>query len=106
MEASEEVVQMNEYALIADHGLIGDLRTTALVATDGTLDWFCSPRFDSPSIFASLLDKEGGGHFSTRPAGDVFETRQLYLPDTAVLITRFLTEDGVGELMDFMPIVG
>jgi GH15 family glucan-1,4-alpha-glucosidase len=100
------MVKAEEYPLIADHGMIGDLQTTALVATDGTLDWFCSPRFDSPSIFASLLDKEGGGHFSTRPVADVFETRQLYLPDTAVLITRFLTEEGVGELMDFMPIVG
>jgi GH15 family glucan-1,4-alpha-glucosidase len=102
----EHMVKANGYPLISDHGLIGDLQTTALVATDGTLDWFCSPRFDSPSIFASLLDKEGGGHFSTRPVAEVFETRQLYLPDTAVLVTRFLTEEGVGELMDFMPIVG
>ena len=58
---------MSDYPLIADHGLIGDLHTAALVATDGTLDWFCSPRFDSPSIFASLLDEARGGHFSTRP---------------------------------------
>ena len=95
---------MNEYPLIADHGLIGDLQTAALVAIDGTLDWFCSPRFDSPSIFASLLDKQRGGHFSTRPQGEAFATKQLYLPDTAILITRFLTEGGVGELMDFMPV--
>ena len=95
---------MNEYPLIADHGLIGDLQTAALVATDGTLDWFCSPRFDSPSIFASLLDSQRGGHFSTRPLGEAFATKQLYLPDTAILITRFLTEGGVGELMDFMPV--
>ncbi|MGP4033172.1 glycoside hydrolase family 15 protein [Pseudarthrobacter sp. 1C304] len=95
---------MKEYPLIADHGLIGDLQTAALVATDGTLDWFCSPRFDSPSIFASLLDRQRGGHFSTRPQGDAFATKQLYLPDTAILITRFLTEGGVGELMDFMPV--
>ena len=95
---------MNEYPLIADHGLIGDLQTAALVATDGTLDWFCSPRFDSPSIFASLLDSQRGGHFSTRPRGEAFATKQLYLPDTAILITRFLTEGGVGELMDFMPV--
>jgi pentatricopeptide repeat protein len=94
---------MKEIPRIADHGLIGDLQTVALVATDGTLDWFCSPRFDSPSIFASLLDPERGGHFSTRPADDVFETKQLYFPDTAILITRFLTEAGVGELVDFMP---
>lgn len=97
---------MNEYPLIADHGLIGDLQTAALVATDGTLDWFCSPRFDSPSIFASLLDSSRGGHFSTRPRAEAFATKQLYLPDTAILITRFMTEGGVGELMDFMPITG
>jgi GH15 family glucan-1,4-alpha-glucosidase len=97
---------MNEYPLIADHGLIGDLQTAALVATDGTLDWFCSPRFDSPSIFASLLDHARGGHFSTRPLDEAFATKQLYLPDTGILITRFLTEDGVGELVDFMPTTG
>jgi GH15 family glucan-1,4-alpha-glucosidase len=97
---------MSDYPLIADHGLIGDLQTAALVATDGTLDWFCSPRFDSPSIFASLLDRSRGGHFSTRPLDPAFATRQLYLPDTAILVTRFLTEAGVGELVDFMPITG
>ena len=97
---------MKEYPLIADHGLIGDLQTAALISTDGTLDWFCSPRFDSPSIFASLLDTTRGGHFSTRPRAEAFATKQLYLPDTAILITRFLTEGGVGELVDFMPITG
>ncbi|HUG51574.1 MAG TPA: trehalase-like domain-containing protein, partial [Terrimesophilobacter sp.] len=97
---------MSEYPLIADHGLIGDLHTAALVSTDGTLDWFCSPRFDSPSIFASLLDDARGGHFSTRPTSDAFDTKQLYFPDTAILITRFLTEGGVGELIDFMPTTG
>ena len=95
---------MNEYPAIADHGLIGDLQTCALVATDGTIDWFCSPRFDSPSIFGSLLDRARGGHLSTRPSHDAFETKQLYFPDTAILITRFLTEDGVGEVIDFMPV--
>src|SRR5512142_306812 len=97
---------MDDYPLIADHGLVGDLQTAALVATDGTVDWFCSPRFDSPSIFGALLDHRRGGHLRTRPAGEAFATRQLYLPDTAVLITRFLTEAGVGELVDFMPVTG
>jgi GH15 family glucan-1,4-alpha-glucosidase len=97
---------MKTYPLVADHGLIGDLQTAALVATDGTLDWFCSPRFDSPSIFASLLDHTRGGHFSIHPVDEAFETKQLYLPDTAILVTRFLTEGGVGELIDFMPISG
>lgn len=95
---------MNEYPAIADHGLIGDLQTAALVATDGTIDWFCSPRFDSPSIFGALLDHTKGGHFRTRPRDDAFETKQLYFPDTAILITRFLTANGVGEVIDFMPV--
>jgi GH15 family glucan-1,4-alpha-glucosidase len=92
------------YPLIADHGLIGDLQTSALVATDGTIDWFCAPRFDSPSIFGALLDHARGGHFRVRPADDGVTTKQLYFPDTAVLVTRFLTEAGVGEVVDFMPV--
>lgn len=95
---------MNESPSISDHGLIGDLQTAALVAMDGTIDWFCSPRFDSPSIFGSLLDPERGGHFSARPRADARETKQLYFPDTAILITRFLTEEGAGEVIDFMPV--
>lgn len=94
------------YPNIADHGLIGDLQTAALVDIDGTIDWFCSPRFDSPSIFASLLDAERGGFCRVRPTTDDFVTRQLYLPNTAILITRFMTEEGVGEVVDFMPIAG
>lgn len=94
----------NHHPAIADHGLIGDLQSSALVATDGTIDWFCSPRFDSPSIFGSLLDPTRGGHFSSRPHDVAFETKQLYFPDTAILITRFLTEQGVGEVIDFMPV--
>jgi GH15 family glucan-1,4-alpha-glucosidase len=90
-------------AAIADHGLIGDLRTAALVSTDGSIDWFCSPRFDSPSVFGALLDPERGGHCSISPSGTGYTTKQLYLPDTAILITRFLAEDGVGEVVDFMP---
>jgi GH15 family glucan-1,4-alpha-glucosidase len=95
---------MSTYPLIADHGLIGNLQTAALVATDGTIDWFCAPRFDSPSIFGSLLDEDRGGHFKIKPTADTFTRRQLYYPDTAILVTRFLTEAGVGEVLDFMPI--
>ena len=94
---------MNDYPLIADHGLIGDLQTAALVTTDGSIDWFCAPRFDSPSIFGSLLDRGNGGHLTVRPVTDDYTSKQLYLPGTAVLITRFMTEDGVGEIVDFMP---
>ena len=94
---------MPEYPLIADHGLIGDLQTAALVSTDGTMDWLCMPRFDSPSVFGALLDAEDGGRFQIAPEGGDYITRQLYVPDTAILVTRFMSEDGVGELIDFMP---
>ena len=85
---------MSRYPNISDHGLIGDLQTAALVATDGTLDWFCCPRFDSPSVFASQLDADGGGFFKIRPDRDDYVSRQLYLPDTAILVTRFMTPTG------------
>jgi GH15 family glucan-1,4-alpha-glucosidase len=95
---------MNDYPPIEDHGLIGDLQTAALVTTDGSIDWFCCPRFDSPSVFASLLDKRRGGYFRVAPRTSSYSSRQLYLPDSAILITRFMTEDGVGEVVDFMPV--
>jgi pentatricopeptide repeat protein len=96
---------MERYPNISDHGLIGDLQTAALVTTDGTVDFFCCPRFDSPSVFASLLDAERGGYFSIKPVADGYVTRQLYQPNTAMLITRFMTPDGVGEVLDFMPVI-
>lgn len=92
-----------EYLPIAEHGLIGDMHTVALVGTDGTIDWYCCPRFDSPSVFAALLDPDRGGRFRVAPAEVGWVSKQLYLPDTAVLITRFLTSGGVGEVQDFMP---
>ncbi|MFP3394626.1 trehalase-like domain-containing protein, partial [Brevibacillus sp. SIMBA_076] len=72
---------------IADHGLIGDLQSVALVSTTGTIDWFCAPRFDSPAVFSSLLDREKGGSFSIRAEGDGMRVKQMYFPQTAVLIT-------------------
>ncbi|MGX1267373.1 glycoside hydrolase family 15 protein [Streptomyces phaeoluteigriseus] len=93
----------SRYLPIADHGLIGDLRTVALVGTDGTIDWYCCPSFDAPSVFASLLDADRGGSFSLA-ASVPARTKQFYFPDTNVLITRFYTEDGVGEVQDFMPV--
>ncbi|MEU9123283.1 glycoside hydrolase family 15 protein [Streptomyces sp. NPDC048506] len=97
---------MDDYPLIENHGLLGDLQTAALVTTDGTVDWFCSPRFDSPSVFGALLDKDKGGHCTVRPVHPTYATKQLYLPDTAVLVTRFMTEAGAGEVLDFMPVTG
>ncbi|MGY1753484.1 glycoside hydrolase family 15 protein [Blastococcus sp. SYSU D01042] len=91
---------------IADHGIVGDLQTAALITTDGSVDWFCCPRFDSPSVFGALLDAEEGGHFRIRPGGAGFTSRQMYLPDTAVLVTRFFTEAGMGQVVDFMPPAG
>jgi GH15 family glucan-1,4-alpha-glucosidase len=104
--APTERAKMDDYPLIVDHGLIGDLQTAALITTDGSIDWFCAPRFDSPSVFGSLLDHGQGGHFRIRPSSGTFDTKQMYLPDTAILITRFLSETGVGEIQDFMPISG
>ncbi len=92
------------YPAIADHGLIGDLQTAALVSTDGTIDWFCCPRFDSPSVFGALLDDEDGGRFALHATSPDTVTKQMYLPDTAILVTRFLGESGVAEVLDFMPI--
>jgi GH15 family glucan-1,4-alpha-glucosidase len=96
---------MERYPNISDHGLIGDLQTAALITTDGTVDWFCCPRFDSPSVFASLLDADKGGYFRIAPDRDDYVSKQLYFPDNAMLITRFMTPDGVGEVQDFMPVI-
>src|SRR5215216_1779194 len=91
---------------IAEHGLIGDLQTAALITTDGSIDWFCAPRFDSPSVFGALLDDERGGRCRIRPADTGYRTTQAYFPDTAVLVTRFYTEAGLGQVVDFMPPAG
>lgn len=95
-----------DWLAISQHGLIGDLRTCALVGTEGTIDWFCAPRFDSPSVFGAILDPDQGGSWSLAPTCEVSRTQQFYFPDTAVLITRFLTDDGVAEIHDFMPVLG
>src|SRR3954447_25194424 len=91
------------YLPIEDHGIVGDLHTAALVGTNGTVDWLCLPTFDSPSVFASILDDEQGGHFKIEPER-YSRSQQLYLPDTNVLLTRFLSPEGVAEILDFMPI--
>ena len=95
---------MYDYLPIAEHGIVGDLHTVALVGTDGTIDWYCGPAFDSPSIFAAILDRERGGFYRIAPAEKGWISKQLYFPDTNVLLTRFLSDQGVGELQGFMPI--
>jgi GH15 family glucan-1,4-alpha-glucosidase len=92
------------YLPIAEHGVIGDLHTAALVGTDGTIDWYCCPHFDSPSVFGAILDRRRGGYYRIAPATEGWTPKQLYFPDTNVLITRFLTQAGVGEVQDFMPV--
>ncbi|MFG2859097.1 glycoside hydrolase family 15 protein [Streptomyces sioyaensis] len=92
------------YTPIAEHGLIGDMRTAALVGTNGTIDWYCCTRFDAPSVFAAILDADRGGAFELAPEVPA-RTKQFYFPDTNILITRFFADNGVGEVQDFMPIV-
>ena len=90
---------------IENHAIIGDLHTAALVGMDGCIDFMCFPRFDSPTLFAALLDPEKGGRFQIAPLrAEVFRHKQLYFPDTNMLLTRFLANDGVAEISDFMPI--
>jgi GH15 family glucan-1,4-alpha-glucosidase len=89
------------YLPIAEHGIIGDLRTVALVGTNGMIDWYCPGRFDAPSLFGSILDARRGGWFTVSCRSAV-QTKQLYLPDTNVLLTRSLAPEAVGEVVDFM----
>ena len=89
---------------IENYGVIGNMRSIALVGMNGSIDFLCYPRFDSPSVFAALLDDQRGGRFQIQPELDHRQIRQLYLPDTNILLTRFLAEEGVAEITDFMPI--
>jgi GH15 family glucan-1,4-alpha-glucosidase len=91
------------YKPIEDYGIIGDLHSVALVGIDGSIDWCCLPNFDSPSVFGALLDDQKGGHFKIGAVGNP-RRKQLYLPETNVLITRFFGDDGIAEITDFMPI--
>src|SRR6266702_4566032 len=94
----------SRYAPIGEYGIIGDLCTIALVGMDGSIDFLCLPHFDSPSVFAALVDAERGGRFQIAPLLEGAARKQLYLPDTNVLLTRFLDAHGVAELSDFMPV--
>ncbi len=93
------------YQPIENYGIIGDMHTCALVGMNGSIDWFCSPHFDSPSVFAAILDHKKGGRFQIAPIKtQAVKHRQFYWPDTNVLITRFLSPEGVGEVTDYMPV--
>ncbi len=93
------------YQPIENYGVIGNLETVALVGMDASIDFLCLPHFDSPSVFAALLDEHQGGHFQIAPVvADEFRRKQIYLPDTNILLTRFLAGEGVAEVSDFMPL--
>jgi GH15 family glucan-1,4-alpha-glucosidase len=95
-----------DYQPIENYGIIGDMNTVALIGLNGSIDFMCYPEFDSPSIFAALLDKKRGGYFRITPQMHEVKYKQIYLPDTNVLITRFLSPEGVAEITDFMPVEG
>ena len=92
------------YQPIDNYGVIGDLHSVALVGMNGSIDFMCFPNFDSPSIFAALLDDRKGGRFELMPLEREARQKQLYLPDSNILLSRFLFEDGVAEISDFMPV--
>src|SRR5262245_45893984 len=92
------------YEPIENYGVIGNMQSIALVGMNGSIDFLCYPDFDSPTIFAAMLDDQKGGRFAIQPQLTNMRVRQLYLPDTNNLVTRFLAEEGVVELIDVMPI--
>jgi GH15 family glucan-1,4-alpha-glucosidase len=92
------------YLPIEDYGIIGNLKTVALVSLYGSIDYMCFPRFDSPSVFCKLLDTNKGGFFSISPQMKDVVVKQLYLPDTNVLVSRFFSDEGIAEIIDYMPV--
>ena len=92
------------YQPIENYGIIGNMRTVALVGMNGSIDWYCYPHFDSPSIFGAILDDKKGGRFQISAGSDGVRYKQFYWPSTNVLVTRFLLADGIAELEDFMPV--
>lgn len=91
------------YKDIKDYGLIGDMHSVALVSHDGSIDYCSMPHIDSPTVFASLLDDEKGGYFSIRPLAS-FESKQTYISNTNILISRFKSKEATSELLDYMPV--
>ena len=94
------------YQPIEDYGIIGDMHTVALVGMNGSIDWFCCSHFDSPSVFAAILDDKKGGRFQIAPTVPEVTQKQFYWPGTNVLVTRFLSPQGVAEITDYMPVGG
>ncbi len=92
------------YLPIEDYGIIGNMRTVALVGMNGSIDWHCSPNFDSPSVFGAILDDAKGGRFQIAPVAETIRHKQFYWPSTNILVTRFSHEDGIVEIEDFMPV--
>ena len=92
------------YQPIENYGVIGNMRSIALVGMNGCIDFLCYPEFDSPTVFTALLDDKRGGCFRIQPKFRHLRVRQLYIPDTNILLTRFLSEEGVAEVLDYMPI--
>ena len=90
------------YRPVSDYGIIGNMLSAALVGKDGSIDWCCLPRFDSPSVFAAILDDEKGGRFEIKPQASV-DSRQAYMPNTNVLQTTYQTGSGTVTVTDFMP---
>lgn len=98
------MIEKEDYQPIENYGIIGNLHTVALVGVNGSIDFMCFPRFDSPSVFAAIIDRKKGGYFDITPVLSEMHSKQLYLPDTNVLLTRFLSDQGVAEITDFMPV--
>jgi GH15 family glucan-1,4-alpha-glucosidase len=103
-KAPRSLPKYMSFQAIENYGVIGNMRSIALVGMDGSIDFLCYPNFDSPTVFAALLDAKEGGRFQIQPQLTNMRIRQLYLPDTNILLTRFLAEEGVAELTDYMPI--
>jgi len=92
------------YQPIENYAIIGNMRSAALVGLNGSIDWFCFPHFDSPSVFAAILDEKKGGYFKIAPVDQTSKCKQYYWPDTNVLITRFYNAEGIVEITDYMPV--
>ncbi|MEE9461084.1 MAG: glycoside hydrolase family 15 protein [Bacteroidales bacterium] len=92
------------YLPIENYAIIGNMRSAALVGLNGSIDWFCFPHFDSPSVFAAILDDKKGGYFKISPVDQTSKCKQYYWPDTNVLITRFYNAEGIVEITDYMPV--